>query len=560
MFGPSWPLLTTAIAVCFTAFVGRFVRQGYIHRSRVRTLKAQGLPILPHSPILGHLLVLAEFTKLHPPDVNIHVFHTWLSENCQKYFPEHEQLPPVVYLDLWPMADSLAIVSNPEMISQFTVVQNLPKTSMVKHYIRPLTSAIDIFCIEGQAWKTWRSVLNPGFSTRNLTTMVPEIIEEVLVFVDELKKVTGKNGTWGSVFQLEQKTINLTFDVICRATLDMRLHEQTSKSASPLKAALLDQLRLMAIMTNAAKATLLGRMPWHTAAIANNNRIMKKALLPQIEARLKSNSGVTNKKTIIDLAAQSFQESELGATIPRPAFLESLTANLKMFLFAGHDTTSSTICFMYKLLQDNPQALATLREEHDNILGTDLENVAEVISESPHLLSSLPYTLGVIKETLRLYTQAATIRHCPPNFCLTDASTNTRYPMEGFEAWLSTPEIHCSAQYWLRPEEFLPERWIAAEGDPLRPSHSNTWVPFSIGPRNCIGMELAMIELKLVLALTARVFDVEEAWDEWDQQRGPKATPSHAIKGQRLYQVGISTVHPKDGMPVHVRQRKNKPV
>jgi hypothetical protein len=82
--------------------------------------------------------------------------------------------------------------------------------------------------------------------------------------------------------------------------------------------------------------------------------------------------------------------------------------------------------------------------------------------------------------------------------------------------------------------------------------------------------------------LTARAFDVEEAWDEWDRQkwedppeafdklfkkikanlwyfiflpRGAKATPSHVVNGQRLYQVGISTVHPKDGMPVRVRQR-----
>ncbi|KAI0169715.1 vera protein [Hypoxylon sp. FL1284] len=557
MLGLSRPLLATAVAVGFATLLGRFIYQTFVHRSRVRSLKAQGLPILPHSLLLGHLLVLAEFTQLHPPDVNIHVFHTWLSNNCQKYFPGHDRPPSVVYLDLWPVSDSLAIVSDPEMASQFTVARNLPRNSMVKQYIRPLTSAIDIFCTEGPTWKSWRSILNPGFSSRNLMTMMPEIIEEVLVFVAELKKLTGKDGTSGSVFSLEQKTISLTFDVICRAALDMRLHDQTNESASPLKSALLDQLRLMGIMTNAAKATLLGRMPWHTAAIANNNRIMRQALLPQIEAKLKGNPSERKTKTIIGLAAKSFNQTEPGTAGRQTTFVESLIANLKIFLFAGHDTVSSTTCFMFKLLQDNLQSLEALQKEHDDVLGTDPEMAAQVLSTSPHLLSSLPYTLGVVKETLRLYPQAGTIRDCPVGFRLTDTSNNVRYPMEGFGAWMSAHEIHRNAEYWPRPNEFLPERWTAAEGDPLRPSQGNTWLAFSIGPRNCIGMELAMMELKLILALTARTFDVEEAWDEWDRQRGSKATPSHTIDGQRLYQVGISTVHPKDGMPVRVRQRKH---
>ncbi|KAI0156833.1 cytochrome P450 4V3 [Xylariaceae sp. FL1272] len=503
-----WEVARFSELWCWMGVCSAVIEQGFIHRSRVRALRAQGL-VRNLYQSERHLLVLADFTRLHPPDVNIYVFHTWLSENCQKYFPGHHQIPPVVCLDLWPMSDSLAIIRSPEMTSQFTPIQNLPKAGMVKKYIRPLTSGIDIFCIE-----------------------------EVLVFVTELEKFTGENETWGSVLQLEQKTINLTFDVICRATMyDMRLHEQTNKSPSPLKVALLDQLRLMGIMTNAARAIFLGHMPWHTAAIAKNNKTMKQALLPQIETRLKGNSGGT--KIIIDLTVQSFKQSELGSIIHQPGFVT-------------HDTTSSTIRFMYKLLQDNPRSLAILREEHDNVLSADLDKAAQVISESPHLLSSLPSTLDVIKETLRLYTEAATIRHCHGSFYLTDAS-NRRYPMEGFEAWMLTPEIHRSPQYWPNPDEFLPERWIAAEGDPLHPTQSNAWVPFSTGPRNCIGMELAMIELKLVLAMTARAFDVEEAWHEWDQRRGSKATPSHTVKGQRLYQVGISTVHPKDGIPVEER-------
>lgn len=125
---------------------------------------------------------------------------------------------------------------------------------------------------------------------------------------------------------------------------------------------------------------------------------------------------------------------------------------------------------------------------------------------SPHLLLSLPYTLGVIEETLRLYPQVGTIREVPRGFSLV-RNPSSQYPIEGFGAWLSTPSIHRNPHYWARPDEFLPERWTVADGDPLHPPH-NSFLSFSLAPRNCIGMELTMIELKLVSVLMARTFEV----------------------------------------------------
>lgn len=147
------------------------------------------------------------------------MFHTWLAENCKNYFPGLDYPPPVVYLDLWPVAESLAMVNDPVVASQFTVVQSLPKIPGFTKFLGPLTSGIDIVCTEGQIWKIWRSRFSPGFSQRNLTAILPEVIEEVNVFVEGLRPMAGKNGTWGSVFQLEKRTTNLTFDVICRASL-----------------------------------------------------------------------------------------------------------------------------------------------------------------------------------------------------------------------------------------------------------------------------------------------------------------------------------------------------
>ncbi|KAI0388392.1 cytochrome P450 [Xylariaceae sp. FL0594] len=258
-------------------------------------------------------------------------------------------------------------------------------------------------------------------------------------------------------------------------------------------------------------------MPWDTSAVTRNNATMKEILLAQISSKAQGSVGDGRKETNVDVMASSHDDGPSYSPLnPSSEVADVLVANLKMFLFAGHDTTPSTLCFMIKLLQDNPSCLTKLREEHDAVLGTDPEKAASVLIESPHLLSSLPYTLGVIKETLRLYPQAGTMRESPAGFLLS-GDKGTQYPVEGFDLWLSAHTIHRNPHYWTRPEEFLPERWTVRKDDPLYPPQHNAFLPFSIGPRNCIGMELAMTEMKLVLVLMVRTFEIREAWKEWDE-------------------------------------------
>ncbi|KAI1101337.1 cytochrome P450 4V3 [Jackrogersella minutella] len=557
------PLLLRSIGVLVVIVIVRFLHKGYIARSRVRSLKAQGIPVLPHSLLFGHLPILADFRAAHPPDVNIYMFHPWLAANVKKYFPDREKLPPVIYADLWPVAVSLVMVFDPIAASQFTQVTSLPKDHVTAEFLMPLTENLDMITSEGQLWKSWRSRFNPGFSPRNLTALLPELIEEVQVFVNVLKDLAGKNGIWGPVFQLENKTTNLTFDIIVRASVDLRLHEQSRQSSSPLKLAFMDQIKLMSMVVNAARLLPVIKMPWHHAAIRRNNNTMRKFLLPQIESRLRSENSIDpKKKTIVDLAMKYNDKDDPNASKKFDAqFVDRLIANLKAFIFAGHDTTSSTICFLMKLFQDHPDCLAKVRTEHDSVLGPDPEKATEVLAASPHLLYSLPYTSAAIKETLRLYPLAATVRDSKtvPGFYITAPGSPMRYPMEGFGPWLAVPGIQRNPDYWPRPDEFVPERWLAVEGDPLYVATKEAWAPFSLGPRNCIGMELAMIELRLVSVFVVRTLDIEEAWEEWDKKQGPNATPTHVVDGERLYSIGNGTVHPKDGMPVHVKLRTHTP-
>ncbi|ORY60820.1 vera protein [Pseudomassariella vexata] len=529
----------------------------------IRKLKAQGIPILPHSLIFGHMLIAADFSKENPADINFTQFQSWLFRNFKRYFADLVHLPPVVYFDIWPvLAFPVAFVYNTRSAAQAFQIKNLPKHSLGRNFLDPLTHQRDLSTIHGEEWKFWRSKFNPGFSPRNITALVPELIKEIEVFVEVLRQLAGKDGSWGPVFQLEKKTVNLTFDVIIWAILNKRLHEQTNPTNSPLKRALADQARIMAIGRHAGQVFTWKRMPWHTRAAARNNRIMHDFFMPEVQRILHSQGETSqqDKKTALGLALQPTTYPELdtekttSSLSPDTETLESIMSHLKILIFAGYETTAAAVCWMFKLLQDHPDSMAKLRSEHDAIFGPDPDDAAGILTQSPQLLNSLHYTTAVIKETLRLYPLAGSLREGEAGFCMTAPGSSTEYPTDGFIVWQGSAGIQRDPALWPRADEFVPERWLVMDTeDPLYPV-KEAWRPFSWAPRVCIGMELAISDIKLVASLVARRFDIEEAWDEWDAQRGPNCSKD-TVDGQRLYAVGEGTVHPKDKMPVHGRLR-----
>lgn len=119
--------------------------------------------------------------------------------------------------------------------------------------------------------------------------------------------------------------------------------------------------------------------------------------------------------------------------------------------------------------------------------------------------------------------------------------------------WSVTYALQRSPDLWPEPEKFIPERWLVKEGDPLFPI-KGAWRAFEFGPRQCIGIELAMIEMKIIMALMLRQFNFKAAYEELDAASGKeklRTTP----EGERAYQVCIASAKPSDGMPARVSRR-----
>ena len=257
-----------------------------------------------------------------------------------------------------------------------------------------------------------------------------------------------------------------------------------------------------------------------------------------------------NENTIIGLALDKYvQKSQISNTSDKlnEAFKDFAICQLKGLILAGHGTTANTLCFTYYLLSCNPSTLRRIREEHDTVLGVDIEQTSATILREPHLLNQLPYTLAVIKEALRLYPADSSSRRGEIGISLTQ--DGQQYPTEGCQVWTLIQAIHRDARYWPQEDTFIPERWLCSKDDPLYPI-KGAWRPFEFGPRNCIGQELSLLEMKLALVMTIRKFDFHARFEEWDQKYGKRG--SRTVNGESAYQTLHGTNRPRNGFPCRV--------
>lgn len=313
------------------------------------------------------------------------------------------------------------------------------------------------------------------------------------------------------------------------------MNEQWGKS-SPICNALQDTISRLYFFVNITNIVQYCN-PWRHFKLWKNYRTLVNGLTPTIQERMNAiqKDPTAKGKTLVDLIVQALDEerTEKGDAgnkdNSQPAlkfdadFIEMAIGQINTFLFAGFDTTAATIAWQFRLLCQYPDILAKLREEHDAVLGPNAWDAASVIRENPQLVNQLPYTHAVMKESMRYHTNVGTMRRGEPGFFLVGPPGSDpgfegkKMPTEGFIVWDGTWAVHRDPDLWHRPNEFLPERFLITDrGDPLF-APPNGWRFFLAGPRNCIGQHLAVLEIKLVMVLVARCFDVEVAWEEWDR-------------------------------------------
>ncbi|XP_026988602.1 cytochrome P450 4F3 [Tachysurus fulvidraco] len=174
---------------------------------------------------------------------------------------------------------------------------------------------------------------------------------------------------------------------------------------------------------------------------------------------------------------------------------EEIKAHANTFMFAGHDTTASAISWILYNLAMNQDFQDRCRSEINDLLeGRDTD---EIVWED---LSKLTFTTMCIKESLRLHSPVlALTRYYSQGINLPEGRT---VPEETI-CLISIYGIHHNPDVWPNPKVYDPMRF---DPDNQKQRNPYDFVPFSAGPRNCIGQNFAMAEIRVVLALTLRRF------------------------------------------------------
>lgn len=187
--------------------------------------------------------------------------------------------------------------------------------------------------------------------------------------------------------------------------------------------------------------------------------------------------------------------SSVNSTCPmrsnkKPLSMDQVKAHGILFFIAGYGSTSSLLSNLSYLLASNQRIQKTVIDEIDSISTTN--NGALTHGLNLDLIENLTYLSAVVWETLRLYPPISRIeRLCVSDYKLSDKLTIPA----GMSISVPTYAIHRSAKYFSSPNEFRPERFLTEQ--PLK--HPWSFLPFGGGPRNCLGIRLAILQVKVAI-------------------------------------------------------------
>lgn len=400
-----------------------FLVKLYRHRTAWRK---QGLPGPPHSFFWGHLRVFGEHAQ---KGFGRHLDYT--AESVANAYNSSGLL----FLDLWPFAPAICLVSDPHAADQIVRVDNLPKclSAMGPHFAIFGQESLALAASDDKGdehWRTIRKAIAPGFKKGHLErSWTTDVVEEGQLFVRklEMRAADGKTAV------MAEYLVDTTLDLILRVTIGSKDRELSRRILTVLNRQL-DHASNTGITSLVAKYNPIARYgEW------SRTRQMFNLLAPSCVEHIRESETT-------DIASKEKMDVLDWALATHPGFsVTTLVDQIKTFILAGHDTASSTLAWTYYHLSQQPEVLARLRKEHDDVFGgrqtTGKEH--ENIIRDPTVLNELRYTLAIIREALRLYPPAAAIRQADTENYVVEHE-GQKLPVSGCMLWVNHWCLHRS--------------------------------------------------------------------------------------------------------------------
>ena len=363
----------------------------------------------------------------------------------------------------------------------------------------------------GSKWKKRRSALTGAFHFAILNDFM-EIYEKHAIHLAKKLKTLGSEGKEIEV----QWIISLaTLDVICETSMGVIMNALNSSDCEYVRA-VGDVKRLvrqrfanpLLFYKSLYQYTSAGKEFYKCLNIVHNFTI--EVINESIASRKNSVVSETEnkkKKVFIDVLLDMYDKGEID--------VDGIREEVDTFMFGGHDTTSSALSWTLYEIGRHPEIQEKLHEEIDSVSSNESSLMDKV--------RMLKYMECVIKESLRLHPPA-------PGFgrmIQKDMVVNNNIIPSGTMILVDIYSVHLNPAYWDQPTVFNPARFQSEEFLKRNPY---CYIPFSAGPRNCIGQKFAMLEEKVFIYTILSNFTIKSTQTPDEIETGVDLI-SHSVNG-----------------------------
>lgn len=359
---------------------------------------------------------------------------------------------------------------------------------------------------DGTLWQRQRKMTQPAFHSQQIAGFVRIMERHAETMLLRWQEFARDGRVFDALPELMRLTLNIASEALFTANLESDIEAireilEVGRSFSVERA--WSVIRLPQWLPTPSNVQ-------HRRSLANFHAILDR----MIAERRFSSSRIND---LLSMLVEARDEED------RPMPDKQLRDEVATLLTAGHETTTLVLGWALFLLSGRPDVLERIASE-----AAFLEGRAPGYED----LSRLRYTRAMAEETMRLY---------PPVWVISrtaigdDVIGGYQIPA-GSEILIFPYVTHRDRRYWEDPDEFRPERFLA-ENSAAR--IRGAYLPFGAGPRTCIGLNFAMTEILIVLAMFAQRFRLELAADSQEIKTDPSVT-----------------LRPEPGIPVKLTARK----
>ncbi|KAG8200759.1 hypothetical protein JTE90_006344 [Oedothorax gibbosus] len=356
-----------------------------------------------------------------------------------------------------------------------------------------------------EKWRSRRKLLTPAFHFNILRDFLHVFNKQSKVLVDVLAGYTKQE-----FVDMVPLVTRCSLDIICESILGKELYSQT-RAASPYVKAIteltheiLERMQSPWYWNDTLfRMSPSGRKFFRNIKVVDEFTMQVIAEKQHLKSERRSSADVTSstnavsdvnvggrrKRALLDLLLdEQFENNSIS--------VEDIREEVNTFTFEGHDTTSMSMSFALYMIGLHPWIQEKIHQELDSIFGKD--NEREVTTDD---IRDMKYLECVIKESLRIYPPVPAYGRLIRN----DIEFQGRIVPKGSTCLVNSFILHRDPEVFPNPEVFDPDRFLPENSSGRHPF---AYVPFSAGPRNCIGQKFALMEEKTVLSFILRRYKV----------------------------------------------------